>query len=511
MLAVEKRKIKRILEHPAGYENYMASLFCDALTTCYDPHTAFFSKTEWENFQSHLSTESFSFGLYLDENESGDIVISRLVPGGPAWKSNELHKDDVITALQWTGKLAVDLTGADIDEAEDILSASNTGRMDVTVRKTNGLTKTVTLVKEKLREDENIVKSYILKGDRKIGYITLPGFYTEWENRSGQGCANDVAKEIVKLKSAGIEGLILDIRYNGGGSLGEGLNLAGIFIDEGPLCVLQARGEKPTVMKDMNRGTLYDGPLVVMVNGQSASASEILVSALQDYKRALIVGSPTFGKSTGQIILPLDTIMRSPGGKASAAKVELGYAKVTIEKLYRVTGSSAQIRGVSPDVHLPDIFEAISYRESSLPFVIPGDSLHKKIYYTPLKPIPVKELANRSAARISNHTSFTHIQKFIDDQKGKAGQTSRKVPLQVPTFVLAIQEKYTWWQSLDKVLTRSTNLFSVENTTYDKQVLSIDTYSQEVNALSQKNIREDIYIEETYRILSDLISLTANR
>jgi carboxyl-terminal processing protease len=136
----------------------------------------------------------------------------------------------------------------------------------------------------------------------------------------GQGCANDVAKEVVKLKAANVEGLILDIRYNGGGSLGEGLNLAGIFIDEGPLCMMQARGEKPVVMKDMNRGTIYDGPLVVMVNGQSASASEILASTLQDYNRALIVGSPTFGKSTGQIILPLDTVLRTPGGRQSAHK-----------------------------------------------------------------------------------------------------------------------------------------------------------------------------------------------
>jgi carboxyl-terminal processing protease len=511
LLAIEKRKIKRILEHPAGYENYMASLFCDALTACYDPHTTFFSKTDWENFQSRLSTESLSFGLYLEESESGDIIISRLVPGGPAWKSNELHKDDIITSLQWAGKPAVDLTGADIDEAGDILRSSNSGRLEITVRKTNGLMKTVSLMKEKIREEENIVKSYILRGGRKIGYITLPGFYTEWENRTGLGCANDVAKEIVKLKAANIEGLILDIRYNGGGSLGEGLNLAGIFIDEGPLCVLQARGEKPTIMKDMNRGTLYDGPLVVMVNGQSASASEILASTLQDYNRALIVGSPTFGKSTGQIVLPLDTVLRASGSKQSAAKEEYGYAKVTIEKLYRVTGKSAQIKGVSPDVYIPDIYEAMSYRESSLPFVLPGDSIPKKIYFSPLKSLPVKELVNRSAARVTTHSSFILIQKFINVQKSKAQQASRKIPLQIPSFVEAMQEKYHWWQSLDKAISLSTGLYSVENTSYDKQVLSIDAYSQEVNLLSQKNIQEDIYIEETYRILSDLISLTANK
>ncbi|MDO1448271.1 carboxy terminal-processing peptidase [Rhodocytophaga aerolata] len=511
LLAVEKRKIKRILEHPAGYENYLASLFCDAIAACYDPHTTFFSKTEWENFQSQLSTESLSFGLDLEESEGGDIVISRLVPGGPAWKSNELHKDDIVTAVKWAGKPEVDLAGADIDEAEDILQSSNSGRLEITVKKTNGLTKTVGLIKEKIREEENIVKSYILKGDRKIGYITLPGFYTEWENGSGQGCANDVAKEIVKLKAANIEGLILDIRYNGGGSLAEGLNLAGIFIEEGPLCVLQERGQKPVVMKDINRGTVYDGPLVVMINGQSASASEILASTLQDYNRALIVGSPTFGKSTGQIILPLDTLMHSSTGRLSTVKEEHGFAKVTIEKIYRVTGKSAQIKGVTPDVHIPDVYQALAYRESSLPFVLSGDSIQKKIYYTPLKPLPIKELAGRSVARVSTHPSFTHIQKFIEREKLKTRQISRTIPLQPQAFVQTMQEKYDWWQSLEKALIQSTTLFSVENTHYDKQVLSVDAYSQEVNSLSQKNIQEDIYIEETYRIVSDLISMSTTK
>jgi carboxyl-terminal processing protease len=433
------------------------------------------------------------------------------VPGGPAWKSNELHKEDIITSVKWEGKPAVDLTGADMDEAEAVLQSTNSGLLEITVKKTNGLTKTVSLKKEKIRDDENSVKSYILQGERKIGYITLPGFYTEWESKEGKGCANDMAKEIVKLKAANIEGLILDIRYNGGGSLGEGLNLAGIFIDEGPLCMMQARGEKPTIMKDMNRGTIYDGPLVVMVNGQSASASEILASTLQDYNRALIVGSPTFGKSTGQVVLPLDTLLRSSTGRQIAAKTEYGFAKVTIEKLYRVNGKSAQIKGVSPDVHIPDVYEALSYRESSLPHVLPGDSVQKKVYFTPLKALPVNELAKRSAARTNHHASFTHIQKFIEALKPVLQQNPRKIPLQPQAYAEAMQEKYNWWQSIEKVVNQRTSLFAVENTSYDKQVLKVDTYSQEVNSLSQKTIQDDIYIEETYRILSDLISLSPKK
>ena len=201
----------------------------------------------------------------------------------------------------------------------------------------------------------------------------------------------------------------------------------------------------------------------------------------------------------------------SSTGRLSTVKEEHGFAKVTIEKIYRVTGKSAQIKGVTPDVHIPDVYQALAYRESSLPFVLSGDSIQKKIYYTPLKPLPIKELAGRSAARVSTHPSFTHIQKFIEREKLKTRQISRTIPLQPQAFVQTMQEKYDWWQSLEKALIQSTTLFSVENTHYDKQVLSVDAYSQEVNSLSQKNIQEDIYIEETYRIVSDLITMSTTK
>src|SRR5437762_8924227 len=164
------------------------------------------------------------------------------------------------------------------------------------------------LAKEKIETEDDIVKGYVLNGEKKIGYISLPDFYTIWEDESGSGCANDVAKEIVKLKKENIDGLILDVRYNGGGSLGEALQLTGIFIDEGPLLGEKDRNGKLVFLKDPNRGTIYDGPMVLMVNGQSASASEVLAAALQDYHRALIVGSSTYGKATMQEIFPMDTL-----------------------------------------------------------------------------------------------------------------------------------------------------------------------------------------------------------
>ncbi|MBC7923872.1 MAG: hypothetical protein H7Z75_22590 [Ferruginibacter sp.] len=501
--AVEKRNLRRTLEHPGGYANCVGALFFNAVAACFDPHSAYFSKTDYENFESALSKEALSFGMDLDENEAGRIVIARLVPGGPAWKSNELHKDDVLTGLRWSGNPAVDLAGADVAEVESLLQSTNAGQLELIVRKTSGVVKTVSLTKEKIRE-ENIVKSLVLQGERKIGYLSLPGFYTEWENPSGLGCANDVAKEIVKLKEERIDGLILDIRYNGGGSLEEGLNLAGIFVDEGPLFVTRGRDGKPAVLKDLNRGTVYDGPLVVLVNGQSASASEILASTLQDYHRALIVGSPTFGKATSQVVLPLDPARRTAG-----------HVKVTVDKLYRLDGKSAQLGGVRPDVYLPDLYESVNYREASLPFALPADSLTRKIVYAPLRALPTEELARRSQARVATNPSFQLIRQIADygrshpAEESKAGVNpgTRTVPLTLAHFRDRTQQRYQWWQAWVAAEKGHSNELSVQNHRFDQAVTAVDAYGKEMNDLLIGNIQRDAYVGEACRILHDLLSL----
>jgi carboxyl-terminal processing protease len=263
----DKRNIKRILENPMGYENYIASLYLNAIATRYDPHTVFFTGNDKENFTSGLSPEGLSYGITFDESNDGGVYIQSLAPGGPAWKSNMLHPGDKLVKIKFPGGEAFDLSYSSLYEVESLLSASPSKKMEITVLKANGQENTVTLYKEKIRLDENLVKSYILKGDKIIGYISLPDFYTDWGSKKVNGCANDIAKEIIKLKKETIEGLILDIRFNGGGSMKEALNLAGIFIDEGPLSIYGSKNGKTTTEKDFNRGTIYTGPLLVMVNG----------------------------------------------------------------------------------------------------------------------------------------------------------------------------------------------------------------------------------------------------
>ena len=501
----ESKDIYAILDYPSGFENYVKDIYLNALATSFDPHTEFFSPQEKENFQSQVSTEEYSFGFDVDE-DGGKVVVAQLIPGGPAWKSGELNKNDELLQLQWEGQESVDVSMLTAGEAEDVLHQYNHGNITIKIRKGNGSTRTITLRKEKIETEEEVVKGYILKGEKKIGYILLPDFYTSWDDENGSGCANDVAKEIVKLKKENIEGLILDVRYNGGGSLGEALQMIGIFIDEGPLSGEKDRDGKLVFLKDPNRGTIYDGPMILMVNGQSASASETLAAALQDYNRAVLVGSPTYGKATMQQIFPMDTItsMRnipSPNG----------FAKITLGKLYRVNGQTAQLTGVIPDINLPDAFDGLEYREKFSSNVLPADTVKKNAYYKPLPFLPVNELSALSRQRVSNNKSFREIEAAIKSETERAKAKTQLVPVKLEAFEKWIQQKENREEAMDEKEHEETRIFTAENHRLDKQALEKNPYSKEINEVMLKKLRQDIYIEEAYLIMSDLIRLQKSK
>ena len=493
--------VKKILDFPGGYTTFISELYLNAIASCFDPHTNYFSPRGKEEFQAELSTEAFSFGVELDENDKGQIVIDRLVPGGPAWKSGELHKGDELLSLQWEGKEVVDMAGASLEDADELLDESNHDRLVFKVRKADGSTAVVLLRKEKLENEENIVKSFVLKGEKKIGYILLPGFYTEWENETGSSCANDVAKEIIKLKKENIDGLILDVRFNGGGSVGEALEMAGIFIDEGPLSAEKNKEGKQIALKDPNRGTIYDGPLALMVNGQSASASEMLAASLQDYKRAVIVGSNTYGKATMQQMFLLDTI-----SKKAALAADKDMVKITVAKLYRLNGESAQFNGVAPDVTLPDAFDVLEFREKFSKQALAPDTAKRNNYYKPLQPLPVNELAKRSAVRVNESSEFREIKKFIETEKKMTTFTTITIPLKWDSFEKWMQQNEPQEEILKGEGT-ATKKFTVENHARDKELLRNNPYAKEVNEVWLQNLSEDIYIEEAFSVLLDLINL----
>jgi carboxyl-terminal processing protease len=412
------RSIRRILQSPQGIEGIVGNIYCQALASCYDPHTDYFPPDIKAAFESMLGNKSLSFGLSLAEDENGNPVIGKLLAGGPAFQSGNLHEGDKILAIRWDNKEAIDVAGASLEETDHILADEGGTQLTLTVKKPDGTTRDVILEKRLVSEgnDDGKVKGFVLNGARTVGYISLPAFYEDWEDARGiNGCANDVAKEILVLRRSNITGLILDLRYNGGGSIQEAVDLAGIFIDAGPVAQIKTREAKVITLKDVNRGTVYDGPMILLVNGSSASASEMVAGTLQDYHRALIVGSPTYGKATAQVILPMDTTvdLANYNGQAQASS----YLKVTTSKLYRITGFTAQRNGVQPDILLPDPPEAITEREADQKFALPATPIEANKYYTPLPPLPVAAVQAVARKAMDSLPYFSEARQHPSPQK----------------------------------------------------------------------------------------------
>src|ERR1043165_243717 len=466
----ERRKISRVLEHHWGFQNFMGYIFCNTLANLYDPHTEFFPMADKENFVGEVSGEKYSFGVQIMENDKDEIEITHILPGSPAWKCGDLAAKDVLVQMQWEGKPVVDLSGADEEEVSMLLGETNHNRLSLTVRKSSGLLKTVTMVKEKLHAEENFVRSFLLNGEKRIGYVLLPGFYTDWETAGGSSCANDVAREILNLQKENIDGLILDLRNNGGGSMEEALQLSGIFIDEGVLGFQKDKTGKVQSLKDPNRGTVYDGPMVVMINGFSASASEMVAATLQDYNRAIIVGNPSFGKATMQEVLPLDTNLNMQTARPEVYnKGNYDFAKITVGKLYRVSGGSNQLRGVQPDVNLPDVIAEIGYREVNVRYALAFDTVKRATVFHQLPPLPVRMLAAKSAARVSGDKIFTALKTALPSLKDLYNTTGAPLPLQFDTYVREKKQMRDRWLEMGKLMEKQPNeVYKVENHAADK-------------------------------------------
>jgi len=508
---LEQRAIKKIINNPVGFENYIATLFCDIIANSFDPHTEFFPPAEKEQFFSQLNSDGLFYGFSVLENDKGDLEISNLMPGSAAWKTGELNKGDVLLQMGFEGKPVIDLEGATPEEATSFLEGSGNVKLQLTVKKANGIVKTVSLVKEKVHNDDNVVKSFVLKADKKIGYISLPGFYSNSEDENAANCANDVAKEIIVLKKENIDALILDLRYNGGGSLSEALNMAGIFIDEGPLAIYKDKTGKTTTLKDANRGTIYDGPLLLLVNGTSASASELLSAVLQDYNRAIIAGGTTYGKGTAQTVIPLDTSREAGNVVIKDQNPEFGYVKVTGAKFFRVTGNTTQYRGVKSDIPLPDIFDVLGYREANNPTALPADTVKRNNYYKPLQALPINVLASKSAERVKNSKAFGTILKMEELIKSSSGQ-AKTIPLQWDKFLdYDKNSQQLNEEKLQAVIAVKGEGYQVENTLPDKAFIKQSNFESEINNSWLKRLQQDAYVDEAVHILIDYINLLSKK
>lgn len=483
--------LRNSLSPEEGLRNHIYFLYCQALLTRFDPHSSVLSEPEMMRFQKSLSESGESFGLVFDRNPLNEIEVSRVLPGGAAWKSGKINTRDIVLEAHFPDKDRT-IYGADYSarEFQEILDSESSRKAIFKIRKPGGTLIQVTLYKSRVRLEQNIVNGFVLKGKRKIGYIYLPSFYESWESRDAPASASDVAAEIVKLRRDGIEGLILDLRNNGGGSLAEAADLCGLFIDVGPL-FFGKRGDEIEVFKDPNRGAVYRDPLLVLVNEQSASASEFFAGTMKDYNRALIVGRRTFGKATSQRLIPFpDQLVR---GRA--------FLNITTAIFYNLHGESHQGNGVEPHIALPAASPFV-YRESDLPNVLDAGSIDKRLPYDRLAELPVEELRDRSQDRVDNSPVFELIDELFDELEPL---------LSMPDSIsLTVDEFYEEMTPIRRALRQMNTAQEFTVSAYQASLQSFDSGSADpyTKLLFQErleSLQKDPYLEESYNIMADYL------
>jgi len=499
----EKRRLQYFENHSMGYENIMKLLYLNSISEYYDPHSMYFNPELNKWFQGKVGANTYSFGFTLEEDLNGRVKIASILPGGPAWRSNSIHIGDVLISGQWAGSEKQDFSLMSFDEVEMFLAESVNKVLSIEIRKADGKTISIDLKKEIVQEDEDIVHSYILQREHKVGLIILPSFYTDYDE-SANGCANDVAREIMKLKKEGIEGLILDLRFNGGGSIQEALDLAGIFIDAGPVCMVADNAEKPFSLKDRNRGTVWDGPLMIMVNAYSASASEIVSAALQDYNRALITGQKTYGKSTGQIVMPLDTNINADLSNLEINSKADAYIKLTNFKVYRISGQTHQKTGISPDIVFPDISEYETEKDE--PHALPNIPVSKKSYYTPLPALPVDSIRKMYIDYQAAEQWFADLQELEDTLEILSDYDYRLFSFEAwqkfEYEIIKIQEHF------EEKLGNFECDYTVANHSYDMDLLESDEFFRISNKASIDRLKSDHEMLDAMFIIDKLIELS---
>jgi carboxyl-terminal processing protease len=385
------------------------SFYVNAITELYDPHTNYFPPEDKANFDISMTGKLEGIGATLTERD-GYIKVERIVPGSASYRQGELKAGDLIIKVAQGAAEPVDVVDMKLDDAIQLIRGKKGTEVRLTVKKPDGSIKIIPIIREVVVIEESYARSAIIEFEgKKIGIIQLPSFYADFSEKGrGRHSSQDVYMELLKLQDAGAEGIMLDLRNNGGGSLADAIDMGGLFIKEGPIVQVREPRGMVDAPGDPDPNIVYDGPLLILTNTYSASASEILAAAMQDYKRALIVGSKsTFGKGTVQTFVPIG------GGSSADFPKGFGQLKVTIQKFYRINGGTTQLNGVTPDVIIPDIYDGIPQGEREMKHYLAYDKI-KPATYTPFSaPHTTRFEATAQAAksRISGSAHFSNVQK----------------------------------------------------------------------------------------------------
>ena len=495
--AIAKSYHKRFEQQEKTFnEEKKFDLFLNAITGLMDPHTDYFAPIEKRSFTEQMSGVIYGIGAQLGSDDNG-VKIASITPGGPAWKSGQLVVNDVITKIAQANDEFVDIAGYEVTDAVKLIRGDLGTEVRLNVKKPDGSAKIVTLKREKIVLDEGYARSAVItKGNEKIGYILLPDFYADFDREEGARCSKDVAKEVEKLKAEKVNGIIIDVRYNGGGSLYEVVQMVGLFIDKGPVVQVRDKEGRSQVLSDETPGILYNGPLVVMVNEFSASASEIFAGAIQDYKRGIIVGSTsTYGKGTVQRNVAFGKPLDSLG-----IQTEYGAVKLTFQKFYRVTGSSTQKKGVESDVVLPDEYEFLKYREKDNPSALDWDVMHSAKFQPWVANYNIDKIASAAKSKIESDTNTV---KFKKNLQWVSSQMEHPVYLSL--------DKYTQYKKqVQAVIQQNEQMLKLKEpmqvtalkADHDKFYNNPDKTKQDRYQAWLKMVAKDVQINESSKILS---------
>ena len=478
----------------------MFSTFVNSITGIMDPHTTYFAPVDKRSFDEQLSGTFYGIGAQLKPVD-GKIKVASLITGMPAWKSGEIKPEDEIIKIGQGNQPPVDVTGWALEDAVKLIRGEKKGsEVRLTLKKVDGSIKVVSLLRDKISLEDTYAKSAIITGTHKIGYIRLPEFYADFNDPNGRRSGTDMALEVKKLEAQNVQGIVIDLRGNPGGSLTDVVDMLGLFVKNGPVVQVKGRGEKANVMENRSEDVIYTGPLAVMVDELSASASEIFAAAIQDYHRGIIIGSSsTYGKGTVQRSISLDP--QAENSLFNRPVEGLGDIKLTFRKYYRIDGGATQRKGVVSDIIIPDRMENAKFREKDNPDALPFDTIPKAKYtlwnpgynYTPIV----------DAARISINDNANF--KGIKDIVNKLDQyRDQPLPLNIEKY----KEQQTAIKALSKKLDDYSRLvapLTVISIPSDMAALGGDTTKIAGQKQFLKAIGSDIYIDETVKVIDQIV------
>ncbi|MBX2815301.1 MAG: carboxy terminal-processing peptidase, partial [Saprospiraceae bacterium] len=480
------------------FEDYL-----NAITITFDPHTNYFSPKEKQDFDLSLNGSYEGIGARLLPD--GELIrVTEVIAGGPAWKGKQLEENDMIMKVAQDGEEPKDVRGWRVDDVILLIRGKKGTKVILTVKKADGSIADIPIVRDQIVMEEGKAKSLILgleEQEHEIGYIKLPKFY--FEQRGLPGCAEDVETEIEKMANEGVKGIILDLRNNGGGSLAEVVEMSGLFFEKGPVVQVKSRDRRPYVLKDEDPGVKYNGPVVVMVNHFSASASEIISAALQDYDRAIIVGSSsTFGKGTVQRFHELDRFV-----VGNDELKPLGEVKITTQKFYRVNGGSTQLKGVVPDIVLPSTYNYVKVGEREYDDALAWTEIEAVDHQQSVASVPaIGSLAAKSAERVTEHPTFGLIEERAEMMQEQEQDEMR--------FVINLDEYQNYLKEKKEKNARYKKMFkpishlTARNATQDLEAIEGDEKKKANNDDFIKAIKKDVYVEEVLQILADWIQIS---